>query len=250
SCERSRVSTSIEAADRTGPSTGEQIAVVVPHVHWDREWYEPFEVMRFHLVRFLDELVDTLEAEPDLPAFLLDGQAVIVEDYLEVRRAQRDRLTALVRAGRLRPGPFYVQPDEFHVSGEGLVRNLLIGCRVSAELGWVMREGYLPDTFGHVHQLPQILRGFGISTFYAMRGFGQDVDETGSQFWWEAPDGSRVLVEWLSESYSNAAVLTGDAAAMRLHHGTLVRYDSLPELLDRLGRRAPTGVLLLLNGGD
>src|SRR5690606_38050555 len=174
---RSRVSTSIEAADRTGPSTGEQIAVVVPHVHWDREWYEPFEVMRFHLVRFLDELVDTLEAEPDLPAFLLDGQAVIVEDYLEVRRAQRDRLTALVRAGRLRPGPFYVQPDEFHVSGEGLVRNLLIGCRVSAELGWVMREGYLPDTFGHVHQLPQILRGFGISTFYAMRGFGQDVDE-------------------------------------------------------------------------
>jgi mannosylglycerate hydrolase len=228
----------------------EQIAVVVPHVHWDREWYAPFEVMRFHLVRFMDELVDTLEAEPDLPVFLLDGQAVIVEDYLEVRRSQRDRVVALVRAGRLRPGPFYVQPDEFHVSGEGLVRNLLIGCRVSAELGRVMREGYLPDTFGHVHQLPQILRGFGITTFYAMRGFGQDVDETGSQFWWEAPDRSRVLVEWLSESYSNAAVLTGDAATMRLDHGALVRYDSLPELLDRLGRRSPTGVLLLLNGGD
>jgi mannosylglycerate hydrolase len=232
------------------PSALERVGVVVPHVHWDREWYAPFEVMRFRLVQFFDELIDTMESEPDLTVFLLDGQAVILEDYLEVRRGQRERLTALVRAGRLRPGPGYVQPDEFHVSGEALVRNFLIGCRVSREFGWVMREGYLPDTFGHVHQLPQILRGFGISTFYAMRGFGQDLDETGSQFWWQAPDGSRVLVEWLHESYSNSAVLTGDAATMQLHHGALVRYDSLPELLDRLGSRAPTGVLLLLNGGD
>jgi mannosylglycerate hydrolase len=231
-------------------AASERVGVVVPHVHWDREWYAPFETMRFRLVQFFDELIDTMEAEPDLSVFLLDGQAVILEDYLEIRRDQRDRLIALVRAGRLRPGPAYVQPDEFHASGEALVRNFLIGCQVSREFGWVMREGYLPDTFGHVHQLPQILRGFGISTFYAMRGFGHDLDETGSQFWWQAPDGSRVLVEWLHESYSNSAVLTGDAATMQLHHGALVRYDSLPELLERLGSRAPTGVLLLLNGGD
>lgn len=226
------------------------VAVVVPHTHWDREWYAPFETMRFFLVQFLDELVETLEREPGLPAFLLDGQAVILEDYLEVRRGQRDRVRALVAAGRLRPGPFYVQPDEFHVSGEALVRNLLVGIAAGREFGWVMREGYLPDTFGHVHQLPQILRGFGIGTFYAMRGFGADVDETGSQFWWEAPDGSRVRVEWLTESYSNAAILTDDPARMSLRHGVLVRYDSLPELLDRLAARSPTGVLLLLNGGD
>lgn len=226
------------------------LAVVVPHTHWDREWYLPFETMRFALVQFFDELIDVLEREPDLPAFLLDGQAVILEDYVEIRRDQRDRLAALVAAGRLRPGPFYVQPDEFHVSGEGLVRNLLIGCRVSREYGHVMREGYLPDTFGHVHQLPQILNGFGIGTFYAMRGFGDEADETGSEFWWRAPDGSRVRVHWLSESYSNAAVLTGDPETLSLHHGILVGYDRLSELLDRLTARSRTGVLLLLNGGD
>ena len=175
---------------------------------------------------------------------------MILEDYLEVRRDQRERVERLVRAGRLRPGPSYVQPDEFHVSGEALVRNLLIGCRVAAEFGWVMREGYMPDTFGHVHQLPQILRGFGIETFYAMRGLGQDADELGSQFWWEAPDGSRVLTEWLSESYSNAAVLTDRPEQMPLHHGALVRYDSLPELLERMLPRTLSGALLLLNGGD
>jgi mannosylglycerate hydrolase len=225
-------------------------AVVVPHTHWDREWYAPFETMRFHLVRFLDELVDVLEGEPDLPVFLLDGQAVILDDYLEVRGDQRERVAKLVAAGRLRPGPHYVQPDEFHASGEALVRNLLVGCQVAGEYGWAMREGYLPDTFGHVHQLPQILAGFGIETFYAMRGFGLDAEAVGDQFWWEATDGSRVLVQWLSESYSNAAVLAGEPDEMALHHGTLVRYDSLSELLDRLSARSPTGVLLLLNGGD
>ena len=226
------------------------VAVVVPHTHWDREWYAPFETMRFELVQFLDELVDVLEQEPELPAFLLDGQAVMLEDYLEVRRGQRARVGALVAAGRLRPGPFYVQPDEFHTSGEALVRNLLVGIAASRELGWVVREGYLPDTFGHVHQLPQVLQGFGIGTFYAMRGFGEDLDETGSQFWWQAPDGSRVLVEWLTESYSNAAIVTADPATMSLRHGVLVGYDSLPELLDRLSDRSATGALLLLNGGD
>ncbi|SCK05667.1 mannosylglycerate hydrolase [Streptomyces sp. WMMB 714] len=226
------------------------LAVVVPHTHWDREWYSPFETMRFALVQFFDELIDVLEREPGLPAFLLDGQAVILEDYTEIRPDQRARLSALVGAGRLRPGPFYVQPDEFHVSGEALVRNLLIGCRVSREYGHVMREGYLPDTFGHVHQLPQILRGFGIDTFYAMRGFGDETETLGSEFLWRAPDGSRVRAHWLAESYSNAAVLTGDPETLSLHHGILVGYDRLPELLERLGGRSSTGVLLLLNGGD
>ena len=226
------------------------VGVVVPHTHWDREWYAPLETMRFHLVRFFDELVETLEAEPALPAFLLDGQSIMLEDYLEIRTGMRDRVHALVRGGRLRAGPFYVQPDELHVSGEAIVRNLLQGIAVAREAGWVMREGYLPDTFGHVAQLPQVLRGFGIETFYAMRGFGADADETGSALWWEAPDGSRVRVEWLTESYSNAAVLRPEPEATWLHHGTIVRYDSLGELLDRLSRRARGGALLLLNGGD
>lgn len=254
---KSVAATATEPAALTPPERGTSAtgptpitAIVVPHTHWDREWYAPFETMRFHLVQMLDELVDTLEREPDLPTFLLDGQVVILEDYLEVRRSQRERVGTLVTAGRLQPGPFYVQPDEFHVSGEALVRNLLIGIATAAEFGGVLREGYLPDTFGHVHQLPQILRGFGIATFYAMRGFGADPDDTGGQFWWAAPDGSRVRVEWLTESYSNAAVLTGDPATMALHHGVLVGYDSLPELLERLGNRAASGVLLLLNGGD
>jgi mannosylglycerate hydrolase len=237
------------AEDTTTPVTN-SLAIVVPHTHWDREWHSPFSTMRFHLVGLLDELMSVLEGEPELPAFLLDGQAVLLEDYLEVRPDQRERLTSLVRAGRLRPGPFYVQPDEFLVSGESIVRNVLLGLEAASSCGGTMREGYLPDTFGHVHQLPQVLRGFGIPTFFAMRGLGTDLERLGSEFWWESPDGSRVRAHALVESYSNAAVLTGTPETTRLHHGTLVRYDSLQELLERLSRWSHTGVLLLLNGGD
>ncbi len=247
--------TAVEA-DGAGAARGGEVvevdgvvAVVVAHTHWDREWYVPFETMRFQLVRMLDDLLDALERDDDLPTFLLDGQTAALDDYLEIRPERRGRVERLVQEGRISAGPFLVQPDERLVSGESLVRNLLLGTASAARYGRVLRHGYLPDTFGHVAQLPQVLRGFGIATFLAMRGFGE-MRDVGSDFEWEAPDGSTVHGTWLSESYSNAAVLGPSAATTALHHGRLVHYDSLTELLDRLGARSRTGVLLLLNGGD
>ena len=129
------------------------------------------------------------------------------------------------------------------------MRNLLIGCQVAADFGWVTREGYMPDTFGHVHQ---IRRSFGvrIETFYCDAGIQRGSGRFRQPVLVGGPDGSRVLVEWLTESYSNAAVLTSDPDTVSLHHGAIVRYDSLNELLDRVGRRAHGDAVLLLNGGD
>jgi mannosylglycerate hydrolase len=231
--------------------------VVIPHSHWDREWYATFEEFRFYLVQFMDELLELLEADEGFRSFMLDGQVSLVEDYLEVRPEKREQIVRLVRDGRLEVGPWYVQPDEFLISGEALVRNLLLGDRAARAFGPVMKQGYVPDTFGHVSRLPQILRGFGISTFYSMRGLGEDVQDLRSEFWWEAPDGSRVLAHFLSETYSNAAVLGSDPARMSFRHdrlsdpsGYFVSYDSLYELRDRLGSRSANGTILLLNGSD
>lgn len=231
--------------------------VVIPHSHWDREWYATFEEFRFYLVEFMDELIVLLEQDEGFRTFLLDGQASLLEDYLEVRSENRDRLRRLVQEGRIEIGPWYVQPDEFLVSGEALVRNLLLGHRAARNFGPVMKQGYVPDTFGHVGQLPQILQGFGINTFYFMRGFGEDVSELGAEFWWEAPDGSRVLAHFLSETYSNAAVLGSEPEEISFRHDRLsepssyfVSYDSLFELRDRLAKRATNGAILLMNGSD
>ena len=56
-----------DIAETRAAGTTEATAVVVPHTHWDREWYAPLETMRFHLVRFFDELLDVVESDPDLP---------------------------------------------------------------------------------------------------------------------------------------------------------------------------------------
>jgi len=231
--------------------------VVIPHSHWDREWYATFEEFRFYLVQFVDELLELLEADEGFRSFMLDGQSSLVEDYLEVRPEKRAQLARMVRDGRLDVGPWFVQPDEFLVSGEALVRNLLLGDRSARQFGPVMKQGYIPDTFGHISQMPQILNGFGIDTFFFMRGLAEDIEELKSEFWWEAPDGSRVLAHFLSETYSNAAVLGSDPERLSFRHDRLqepssyfVKYDSLFELRDRLAGRSANGTILLMNGSD
>ena len=223
--------------------------VVVSHTHWDREWYKTFEQFRFVLVRALDELIESMEKDATYTHFLLDGQTIVIEDYLEIRPERRERLRRLTQAGRISVGPWYLQPDEQLVSGESLVRNLLIGHRTGAEFGPIMKEGYVPDTFGHIAQLPQILQGFDIPSFYTMRGTSEDLTETKSEVYWQAPDGSRVWSHHML-SYSNAAVLGPTPEQTRLHHGTNINYDSLDGLKQLLLAWASSPTLLLLNGND
>ncbi|MEV7992067.1 alpha-mannosidase [Streptomyces sp. NPDC086077] len=175
-------------------------AVFVPHFHWDREWYEPFQVFRHRLVAALDTVLETAEANPDF-RFTVDGQMAAVEDYLEMRPENRDRVVALVREGRLAVGPWLILLDEFLCSGETIVRNLQMGWAAAEALGGAMPIGYLPDMFGHVAQMPQILARAGIEHAALWRGVPGSVD--GHAFRWRAPDGSEVRTEFLFDGYDN-----------------------------------------------
>ncbi|MEP7082164.1 MAG: alpha-mannosidase [Chloroflexota bacterium] len=177
---------------------------LVPHTHWDREWYRPFQSFRMQLVDLVDRVLDMLEAEPAF-AFTLDGQLATVDDYLEIRPEQEERLRRHAESGRLAIGPWQILMDEFLVSGETLVRNLEIGWARSDAFGGPMRIGYLPDMFGHVAQMPQILRRAGIEDAVVWRGVPAVIDR--HAFRWEAPDGSSVRAEYLPAGYGNAADL-------------------------------------------
>jgi mannosylglycerate hydrolase len=181
---------------------------VVPHTHWDREWYLPYQSFRLRLVSLLDDLLPRLERDPAFRHFLLDGQLAAVDDYLEVRPEAESRLRRLVASGRVAVGPWYTLPDEFLVSGETLVRDLEMGLERAAALGGAMMVGYLPDMFGHVAQMPQLLRGFGFEHAVVWRGVPAAIDRTA--FWWEAPDGSRVRAEYLPTGYGNGALVPDD----------------------------------------
>ncbi len=174
------------------------LITLVPHTHWDREWYAPFDEFRERLVAMMDTLIELGNA--GFPHFHLDGQTAMIDDYLAVRPERETDIRLLAEDGRLSAGPWVTQMDEFLVSGESHIRNLERGLARAGALGRALRIGYLPDQFGHIGQMPQILAHEGIDRAVVWRGVPKEIDRT--QFWWQAPDGSRVLTEYLAFGYS------------------------------------------------
>jgi 2-O-(6-phospho-alpha-D-mannosyl)-D-glycerate hydrolase len=213
--------------------------VLVSHFHWDREWYRTFEAYRARLVDAIDRVLDLLASDPEF-RFLLDGQTVLLEDYLAVRPERRGALARGVRERRLAVGPWYVQPDSLLPSGEALVRNLLRGRAAAASIGPASRVAYVPDSFGHPAQFPQLFAGFDLTAFVHWRGSGDEIDRIGAAYRWVGPDGSAVVATLLRDGYFNAACLPADVeeAAARLAE-TASRLDD--------GSGTP---ILLLNGFD
>lgn len=212
--------------------------VITPHTHWDREWYSSFQTFRLRLVDMLDEFLPLLIDDPSYRHFHLDGQMAVVDDYLEIRPEAEAVLLDLARQGRLSMGPWYTQPDEFLVSGETHIRNLRRGISRAEQFGALMDIGYLPDMFGHIAQMPQILRGFGFDHAVVWRGVPSAIESSG--FWWESPSGHRVRAEYLWGGYFNAERIKSDP-------GQLVertrRFDA------QHGSRL-RGAILLMNGMD
>ncbi len=167
--------------------------------HWDREWYKPFQGFRYELVNNVEKIMQALE-ENKINVFTFDGQTIVLDDYLEIKPEQKDRLIALIREQKLKIGPWYVMPDELLVSGESIIRNFLLGKKLSNHYGtkpW--NYGYLNDIFGHIAQMPQILNGFDIKGAYLGRGVG-DKTQNYNNFLWKSPDGSSVVA--YKQSYS------------------------------------------------
>ncbi len=228
-------------------------ATLVSHTHWDRAWYCTFQEYRIRLVRLIDTLLDLLDADPDYRVYMLDGQMSVLDDYLEARPSQQDRLRAFCQTGRIKVGPWFVLADEFLVSPESLIRNLQLGFRMGESYGGVMKIGYVPDGFGHIAQLPQILRGFGIDNAFFWRGMGADGDQLGTEFTWCAPDGSAViaiLMPWGYHNVSNLgfAIHWGDTSQMQFD--SALAQKKIERAIDRLKPMANTNALLLMNGID
>ncbi|SKC47312.1 glycoside hydrolase family 38 N-terminal domain-containing protein [Maledivibacter halophilus] len=180
---------------------------IVSHTHWDREWHKTFEEYRVKLIRVMDDLLDLLENNFDYKSFMFDGQTIVLEDYLEIRPENKERLAKLIKEKRIIVGPWYIQPDEFIPSGEALIRNLLIGIEIGEKFGPVMEIGYLPDSFGQSAYIPQILNGFQIKDSIIWRGIA-DEDIKNKEFWWKGLDGSKILNHYLPLGYENAKWLS------------------------------------------
>lgn len=169
-----------------------RLAYIVPHTHWDREWRYPIWKSRMMLVEFMDQLLKILDENGDYKQFLMDGQAVIIEDYLAMMPENKEKLYSYIKEGRIAVGPWYTLPDLYPVDGECLVRNLLKGKRVADEMGGCLKIGYTSFGWGQTAQFPQIYAGFGIDFIVTAKLITKKRSPK-DEFIWEAPDGTKVL---------------------------------------------------------
>ena len=239
--------------------------LVVPHSHWDRAWYWPFERFRSKLCALFEVLFATLEKEPDFQ-FTLDGQVLLVRDYLEIYPEARAAVAREAQAGRLKLGPMYCLSDVYCTGLEALIRNLLLGIEYARELGGLQETIYFADTFGIIPAMPTICAGFGVKTFIFMRGHPDEAPDPMSMrllegesklssqtrfFIWDATDGNQVRVLRLRDGYGNACGIgahpaPGEAEAPAMK-GEVERLVAAAKLQQTGGEGTP---LLLLAGSD
>lgn len=213
---------------------------LIHHTHWDREWYLPEAAFRVRLVAAMGDLLVLLERNCDAH-FVLDGQTILVEDVVAAIPAWRARLAALVRAGHLEVGPWYVLADEVIPAGESLVRNLLHGTADADALGGRMNVLHSPDAFGHPGALPMLAREFGIRFAVAWRGVPA-MPGDGDLFPWSSPNGDEVLLYHLPKpGYEIGSVLAGSGAS---------RAPAWRRIREELAERASSGQVALFVGAD
>lgn len=211
--------------------------IAYAQTHWDREWYRTFQEFRLRLVQVVDFVLDQLE-QNKLNSFYFDGQTIALEDYLKIKPENKDRIIKLIKEKKLFIGPWYVLADEFLVSGESLVRNLLTGINQSKEFGCNDFIGYLPDAFGHSSEIPRILAGANIDYAVVWRGAG----ENKSEFIWQSPDNSAVLTTYLTEGYFHD-YLNQDVSAQK-------KALNIEKILNEIKKYSANKALLLPLGGD
>ncbi|KYG28238.1 mannosylglycerate hydrolase [Alkalihalobacillus trypoxylicola] len=213
---------------------------VIPHTHWDREWYFTSSRSTVYLVKHLSEVLDKLEKDEEFKYYLMDAQTSLIEDYLKYRPEDKERIEKLVSAKRLLTGPWFTQTDQLVISQESVTRNLLYGTKYAKQLGHSMEIGYVPDAFGQGGNMPQIYKNFGIDRFLFWRGVADNrLKQT--EFIWEGDDGTQMLAEQIPFGYYHGGNIPEDDK------------DVLPyveEFIGKLEAKASTKNVYFPNGLD
>jgi len=215
---------------------------VVPHSHWDREWYFTIEDSNILLAENMPYLMDVLEKDERFNAYTFDAQASILDEFVKVCPEEKTRLSKLIKDKRIFVGPWYTQTDSLLVNKESVVRNLLYGTTICEDYGHSMNVGYLPDIFGQNAYLPTIFKGFDIDYAIFQRGLYNDELNNDLNMGWTSPDGEEIPTNNIFLGYGPGKFLASDDEYIN---------EKLIPMLDRLADlNKSTDNLLLPAGGD
>jgi alpha-mannosidase len=161
---------------------------VIGHAHMDMNWLWTYSETMQMCNDNLRQVVAFMKEYPDYT--MLQSQAAVYNFVEMVDPPLFDQVKKYVSEGRLElAGGMWTEGDMNMSSGEAITRSFLLGQRYfQSRFGRMANIGWLPDNFGHISQMPQILKLAGCDYFY----FHRCKPYLGT-FWWIAPDSSRVL---------------------------------------------------------
>ncbi len=219
-----------------------KIVHVVPHSHWDREWYFSINDSNILLDENLTYLMDVLEENKEFNSYTFDAQLSIVEDYIRYNPSELTRIMRLLEDKRIFVGPWYTQCDTLTINKESIIKNLLYGTKLGQKFGYSMQVGYLPDIFGQNSYLPSIFKGFEINHSVLQRGIYNDELNNDLNFKWYSPDNNYVMANNIYLGYGPGKFLSSD--------DNYINEKLLPMLakLESLNQNCDS--LLLPAGGD
>ena len=175
---------------------------MIGQAHLDPVWLWRWPEGRAEAVATTASALDRLDEYPDFQ--FTRGEAQV---YAWVRAEAPqlfDRIRAAIAAGRWHVvNGMVIQPDMNIPSGESFVRQSLLGkAWMAKHLGVEPTVAYCVDSFGHAGTLPQILAKCGFTSYVFMRPQAHEKQLPASAFWWQGPDGSRILAFRISDAYT------------------------------------------------
>ncbi|NOZ26885.1 MAG: alpha-mannosidase [Chloroflexi bacterium] len=175
---------------------------MIGQAHLDPVWLWRWTEGRAEALATSQSAVDRLHEYPDF--HFTRGEAQVYQ-WIEWENPELFRqILALIHQGRWHVvNGMVVQPDMNLPQGESFVRQILLGKIYMREhLGVEPHIAYCVDSFGHAGTLPQILKKCGFDAYVFMRPGPHEKELPANVFWWQAPDGNRVLAFRIIPSYA------------------------------------------------
>ena len=218
--------------------------LAVPHFHYDVEWWKTEDGYNRDVEVILQTALGMLDKHPEF-TYVID-QALSLKPYWEKHPEDHEKIRRYVSEGRIElVGGTWCAPDENIPTGEAFIRQFIYGRRFfEDEIGGKITTAWEIDEFGHPAQVPQLLLGSGFKHFVFARGVQNWEGDHPGDFFWEGPDGTRILTHWFSAHYSGLLPVGLSQLNLRQFHKeikTRIQYE---------GSRSSASVLMIPFGTD
>jgi alpha-mannosidase len=200
---------------------------MIGNAHLDPVWLWPWQEGYQEARATFWSAIHRMDEYPD---FVFTCDQIVLLSWVEESDPELfARIAERVAEGRwVNAGGWWVEPDCNMPSGESFARQGLYGQRyLRSRFGVTATVGMNVDPFGHNAMLPQILRLQGMDSYCFLRPGAHETEMPSTAFWWEAPDGSRVLGYRIPFEYGSSA----GGLAFQTEKSIAQADRSLPEIM-------------------